>query len=246
MAREDTTRRTHSVKFVIVAGTPGSGKTSVLLHTIKELQKKNLKVGVAKIDCLFTDDDKRFERAKIPIMVGIAADMCPDHFSIYNIDEVVSWAMKQGCDVVFLETAGLCLRCAPYTNECIAMCVVDTTNGPNVPRKIGPMLTTADMVVTTKGDMVSQAEREVFREKIMEINKLCEVFEANGLNSKGSSDIAYAIEVKRNDNTFTDMVLRHTPPLSICTLCTGELRVRQDVHCGVLRHMNGMEEYNGE
>lgn len=237
--------RDSSLKLVVVAGTPGSGKTSVLLHTIGELQKKGISCGVTKIDCIHTDDDKRFERIKIPVMVGIAADMCPDHFSIFNLDEIVAWACKIKLQVVFLETAGLCLRCAPYTNESIAMCVVDITNGPNVPKKIGPMLTTADIVVTTKGDMVSQAEREVFRERVIEVNGNCKIVEANGLTGRGSTELC-EILASASCNSLSDMKLRHTPPLAICTLCTGEMRTAKQYHCGVLRHMTGMEEYFGE
>ena len=43
-----------------------------------------------------------------------------------------------------------------------------------------------------------------------------------------------------------EMVLRHNPPLAICTLCTGELRVSKEHHRGVLRHLDGFMEYTGE
>lgn len=44
-----------------------------------------------------------------------------------------------------------------------AICVIDAIAGVNTPRKIGPMLKMADCAVITKGDIVSQAEREVSR-----------------------------------------------------------------------------------
>ena len=43
-----------------------------------------------------------------------------------------------------------------------------------------------------------------------------------------------------------EMVLRHNPPLAICTLCTGELRISKEHHRGVLRHLDGFMEYTGE
>jgi hypothetical protein len=43
-----------------------------------------------------------------------------------------------------------------------------------------------------------------------------------------------------------EMVLRHNPPLAICTLCTGELRIAKEHHRGVLRHLDGFMEYTGE
>jgi len=40
--------------------------------------------------------------------------------------------------------------------------------------------------------------------------------------------------------------LRQNPPLAICTLCTGELRVSKEHPQGVLRHLDGFMEYSGE
>ena len=43
------------MKFIVVAGTPGAGKTSILLHAIKELKIRKCKPSVVKIDCIQTD-----------------------------------------------------------------------------------------------------------------------------------------------------------------------------------------------
>jgi len=232
------------MKLVVVAGTPGAGKTSVLMHTIRNLKQSNVAPVVVKIDCLWTDDDARFERLDIPVRTGLSRDMCPDHFAIYNMDEMLKWARGYDADVVFNETAGLCLRCAPYPDGCIAVCVIDVTTGPNTPLKVGPMLTTADVVVATKGDIVSQAEREVFRERVLEANPGCRIIEANGLSGQGSSELAEII-IQMPDVTET-LSLRHNAPLAICTLCTGETRLAKEHHIGVLRHIDGFTEYRGE
>ena len=232
------------MKLVVIAGTPGAGKTSVLIHTIKFLIKKGIKPSVVKIDCLRTEDDKRFDKLNIPIRTGLARDMCPDHFSIYNTEEMLKWAKAHNSNVVLNETAGLCLRCAPYPKECLAICVIDVTTGPNTPLKVGPMLTTADVVVMTKGDIVSQAEREVFRERIYEVNSKSRIIEANGLLGQGSSEIAQIIA--QMDELNSQLSLRHNAPFAICTLCTGEMRVAKEHHIGVLRHIDGFTEYTGE
>jgi len=232
------------LKMVVIAGTPGSGKTSVMMHTVKNLQELGISPAVVKIDCLWTEDDVRIGRLGVPVRVGLARDMCPDHYSIYNTEEMISWASSQGADVLLNETAGLCLRCAPYPDRSLAVCVIDVTSGPNTPLKIGPLLTTADVVVATKGDLVSQAEREVFRERIVEVNPKCRIVEANGLTGKGSIELADLI--KDSSDIDGEMLLRHNPPLAVCTLCTGELRVSKKHHRGVLRHLDGFTEYVGE
>lgn len=233
------------MKFIVVAGTPGAGKTAVLIHTLRVLIKMGEKPSVVKIDCLHTDDDKRFLKLHIPVLLGLSMDMCPDHFSIYNTDAMLDFAIGNGSDSLIMETAGLCHRCAPYTNNCLGVCVIDATSGPNNPVKVGPFLSSADIVVVTKGDMISQAEREIFRERVLEANPHCKIVEANGLSGQGASELAkYMAGVDRE--VTREEVLRHNAPFAVCTLCAGEKRVGAEYHRGMLRKMNGMQTYVGE
>lgn len=214
------------------------------MHAIKSLKNCGISPAVVKIDCLWTDDDKRFNRLGIPVRTGLAKDMCPDHFAIYNTDNMLKWAESLDANVLFNETAGLCLRCAPYPDGCIAVCVIDVTTGPNTPLKVGPMLTTADVVIATKGDIVSQAEREVFRERLHEVNQKCRIIEANGLSGQGAAELAEVI--MELPDLSNELSLRHNAPLAICTLCTGETRLAKEHHIGVLRHIDGFTDYKGE
>lgn len=233
------------MKFIIIAGTPGAGKTAILLHTIKALVKQQVVPAVVKIDCLFTEDGKRFAECGVPVQIGLSKDMCPDHFSIYNTDNMLLFAREQGSEFLIMETAGLCHRCAPFTTSSLGVCVIDATCGPNNPAKLGPFLSSADIVVITKGDMVSQAEREIFRERILESNPSCKIIEANGLSGQGAAELALLIRHSA-DHVTTEEVLRHNAPFSVCTLCAGEKRVGADYHRGLLRSMSGMQTYVGE
>jgi len=88
--------------MVVVAGTPGSGKTSVLMHAVRELLRSGHKPALAKIDCMWTEDDIRFKRLNVPVAVGLSRDMCPDHYAIYNVDEMLQWArarMQTSCSM---------------------------------------------------------------------------------------------------------------------------------------------------
>jgi Ni2+-binding GTPase involved in maturation of urease and hydrogenase len=208
--------------MIIVAGTPGAGKTSVMTHTIKQLLNKGNKPAVDKIDCLYTDDDTRYGKLKIPTLVGLSKDMCPDHFAIYNLEEMAEWAEKEGVDTLIIETAGLCHRCAPYTENSLGICVIDATSGPNTPRKVGPFLTSADVVAITKGDIISQAEREVFRERVLEMNPKCTIYDVNGLSGQGCAEISEEIMEAKDIVDLENEELRHNAPLCVCTLCVGE------------------------
>jgi Ni2+-binding GTPase involved in maturation of urease and hydrogenase len=233
------------VKLAIVAGTPGSGKTSILVHAMRLLKEKGRAVAVAKIDCLATDDDERFARLSVPTLVGLARDMCPDHFTVYNLEEILRWAAERSARTLVVETAGLCHRCAPYTTGCLGICVIDATCGPNTPLKVGPLLSTADVIVVTKGDMISQAEREIFRERLLEMNPAAELVNANGLSGQGAAELAVRLE-STGDIEPVGERLRHTAPLSVCTLCVGETRVAREHHRGVLRRIDGTLLFAGE
>lgn len=233
------------MRMIIVAGTPGSGKTAVLIHALKNLKERGLKSSVVKIDCLYTDDGKKFEKIGIPTKVGLSMDMCPDHFAIYNIEDMIEWAEENNSECLVVETAGLCHRCAPYTVNSLGVCVIDATSGPNTPLKVGPFLSTADMAVITKGDMISQAEREIFRERVLEVNPKCKVIDANGLSGQGCIELAEEI-YKSEEVSLEEEKLRHSAPLAVCTLCVGETKVNKKHHRGILRKIDGFQTYQGE
>ena len=233
------------MKVVIVAGTPGAGKTAVLLHTLKHLNQKQKRISAIKIDCLYTEDHFRFQAIGIPTLLGLSRDMCPDHFTIYNMGDMVEFASKNNSDILVVETAGLCHRCAPYTSKSLGVCIIDATTGPNTPLKVGPFLSTANIVAITKGDIISQAEREIFRERVLEMNPDCKIIEVNGLTGKGTAELAWYFS-DANECDYETEQLRHNAPFSICTLCVGEIKIHKKHHRGVLRHIDGLQEYKGE
>ncbi len=160
------------MNLVTVSGPPSSGKTAIILKTAETLMQKDVKVGVVKFDCLTTNDNLLYEKAGIPVRKGISGALCPGHYFVSNIEEVAQWGLQEGFDLLISESAGLCNRCSPYIKEIGAVCVIDNLSGINTPRKIGPMLKSADIVVITKGDIVSQAEREVFASRVNSVNPI--------------------------------------------------------------------------
>ncbi len=211
-----------SLRFVIVAGPPSSGKTSVMMQVIRHLQQDGLLVSACKIDCLETMDDERYRRLGIPVAVGLSDYICPDHFYVANLEEVWTWAEDQRTDVLVLETAGLCHRCAPAVQGCLTVCVIDNLVGLDTPRKIGPMLSTADIIVITKGDVVSQAEREVFRHQVESVNAKAGIIHINGLNGQGSLRLKREILKMSPLQGITGRELRYPMPAAICSYCAGE------------------------
>lgn len=186
-----------------------------------------------KFDCLYTDDDLIYEKAGIPVKKGLSGGLCPDHFFVSNIEEIINWAKLLELDMLITESAGLCNRCSPYIKNILAICVIDNLSGINTPLKIGPMLRSADIVVITKGDIVSQAEREVFASKVQTVNPRAVVINVNGLSGQGGYELSYLIESRANDiEDEKNMKLRYPMPTALCSYCLGETRVGEDYQLG--------------
>ena len=224
------------MNLVIFSGPPSSGKTSIILKTIEAMRKRDLQVGVVKFDCLSTDDDILYEKAGIPVKKGLSGALCPDHYFASNIEEVVQWGKKTDLDLLITESAGLCNRCSPYIKEIKGVCVIDNLSGINTPKKIGPMLKAADIVVITKGDIVSQAEREVFASKVNSVNPKAMTMHINGLTGQGAFELSTLLyDEDRRLETVTGMELRYPMPSALCSYCLGETRIGEAFQMGNVR-----------
>ena len=202
------------MKIIIFGGTPGSGKTSAIKFVIQEL--KDLKIHYVKFDVLSTEDNLLIkEKFEISTEKRISKDICPDHYAALEIPKVIDEHKDK--DVILIETAGLCLRCSPYVEEGLAINILNILSGK--PSGYGPLLTHADLVVVTKGDLISQAEREIFRAEVLKVNKKTLMIEANGLTGEGAIDIANAI--RESLETKDKLTLRHPMPSAICGYCYG-------------------------
>lgn len=233
------------MKLVIFAGPPTCGKTTVIRQVIRRMLKKDYKPAFIKIDVLYADEDESIHKEfGIPTKKIYSGELCPDHCNVVVLDEAVEWAEREGSDFLFVETAGLCLRCSPYVENSLGIVVLEATSGMNLPRKIGPMLTLADIAVITKIDLISQAEREVFRYRVLESANDITIVESNALYGIGIDPIVKKIE-KTNTIEFP-MFLRGNPPVGTCTICVGKKEIGAKNHFGVLRTLEQELFYVGE
>ncbi|HHV45321.1 MAG TPA: hypothetical protein GXX53_00210 [Tissierellia bacterium] len=232
------------MNLVTVSGPPSSGKTSVILKVIEAFKDRGLSVGVVKFDCLYTDDDLLYEKAGIPVKKGLSGSLCPDHYFVSNIEEVVKWGRKKNLDLLITESAGLCNRCSPYIRSIKSVCVIDNLSGINTPKKIGPMLKAADIVVITKGDIVSQAEREVFASRVNSVNPKAITLHINGLTGQGAFELSTLLYNEEEDiETVQGESLRFPMPSALCSYCLGETRIGEDYQMGNVRKIKLGDEY---
>lgn len=226
------------MQLITVAGPPSAGKTSVILNLIKALQGDGVKTGVVKFDCLSTQDQQLYEKNNILVKTGLSGNLCPDHFFVTNIQDCLEWGIKQNLDMLITESAGLCNRCSPHIRGVMAVCIIDNLSGVHTPRKIGPMLKLADIIVITKGDIVSQAEREVFAFRVKQANPGAVIVQVNGITGQGAQEVSRLFKTAAQWDSLGGCNLRFSMPAAVCSYCLGQTRVGADFQMGNVRKMD--------
>ncbi len=233
------------MKLAICAGPATTGKTAVLRHIIGKLRDQGARPAFLKIDVQFAQEDEQFAREfGMPTRKVYSGELCPDHCNVMVLGDALGWARKADCDVLLVETAGLCLRCSPYVDGGLGMVVLEATSGMNLPLKVGPLLSLADVAVVTKIDRVSQAEREVFRARIQDVAPKVRIREVNALYGIGIDPLVSQIHDQAE--TQGTLLLRGNPPVGTCTICVGKREIGWESHFGVVRALENQVFYRGE
>jgi Ni2+-binding GTPase involved in maturation of urease and hydrogenase len=230
------------MKLVIIAGPPSAGKTAVTRQIIRHFLAKK-KCAFLKIDVVraFEDEELRTEFG-IPARKIYSGDLCPDHTGVMVMKDALVWAEAEGADIFIIESAGLCLRCSPYVTQSLGIVVLSAVSGMNSPLKMGPMIALADVAVITKTDLVSQSEKEVFREKTKEVAPAIDIIETNAIQGTGLRYLMRTIDELADITDKDTIMLRGVPPLGVCTICVGKREIGWQNHFGVIRKLDGADE----
>jgi hypothetical protein len=109
------------------------------------------------------------------------------------------------------------------------------------------MIALADAAVVTKTDLVSQAEKEVFRECIRMVTQNIDIIETNAIQGTGMRYLMQAIAKHPDIENADTITLRGTPPLGVCTICVGKKEIGWQHHFGVIRPLDEADNiYRGD
>ncbi len=232
------------MRTIICAGPPTSGKTTVLKQVARRLIGRGHKLAYLKTDVQYTNEEEEFRaRFGIPAKKVYSGELCPDHCNVMVLGDAVRWAASEHADTLLVETAGLCLRCSPYIEDSLGIAVLEATSGMNLPRKMGPLLSLSDVAVVTKIDLISQAEREVFRAAVLAATR-ASVIETDALH--GINIDRLVTRVEHAPEISGRLMLRGNPPVGVCTICVGKREIGWQQHFGVVRQLEGETFYRGE
>ena len=153
--------------------------------------------------------------------MSLSTDICPDHHFAVQLGEAYLAGVRGEADLVVVETAGLCDRCSPFLERVPAVAVLSSTASLYGPARMRATVAYADLVILTRGELVSQAEREVFRFAVRAINPNCALLEVNGLTGEGAHALAAWIGALPDRTLLDTEKLRYPLPRGTCDLCSG-------------------------
>ena len=103
---------------------------------------------------------------------------------------------------------------------------------------MGAIVSLADVAVVTKIDLISQAEREVFIQKIKDLHPHITLMETNALQGTLLKRL-YDLIRQSPEIVNDDLVLKGNPPLGTCTICVGKKEIGWQHHFGVVKKLDG-------
>ena len=159
----------HRALRIGIGGPVGSGKSSLIAALCRELAGE-LRLGVVTND-IYTTEDAEFLRAtgvlEVERIVAVQTGCCP-HTAIrddiaMNLEAVEELERDQGpLDLVLVESGGdnLTAVFSPALAD-VQIFVIDVAGGDDIPRKGGPGVARADLLVINKTDLAPYVGSDV-------------------------------------------------------------------------------------
>lgn len=143
--------------FVVnLVSSPGSGKTALLEHTLRDLQPDH-RVAALVGDLATENDATRLARSGAPIRQISTGTTC--HLEAQMIEDALDGWDLHALDVLFIENVGNLVCPASYDlGEHLRAVLFSVTEGEDKPLKYPTIFNTADVVVLTKMDIAEAVE----------------------------------------------------------------------------------------
>lgn len=197
--KRDFKKRTFTIG---IGGPVGTGKTALLLQLCNALKDK-YKLGVVTND-IFTQEDAEFltKKGALPAdrIIGVETGGCP-HAAIREDVSQNLIALEELMDrdpeieILFVESGGDNLA-AHFSRELVdySIYVIDVSGGDKIPRKGGPGITQADLLVINKIDIAHLVHASL------------EVMERDTIKMRQDGPFVFA---RASDGYNLDVIIKH-------------------------------------
>jgi len=171
-----------------LVSSPGSGKTSLLEKTIKDLGKE-IKFYVIEGDQQTMNDANRIDEAGAPVVQVNTGNGC--HLDSDMINKAVKQLEVENDSVLVIENVGN-LVCPSLFDlgEAARVVIISTTEGEDKPIKYPTMFQSSDICIINKTDLLPYLDfdMEKAKEYALQVNHHLKFFELSVKSGEGMED----------------------------------------------------------
>lgn len=185
--QDDLSQR--SVFFINVMGSPGAGKTSLIMELIHRLRPK-YRLGVIEGDIAGQIDAEKIDALGVPVVQLNTEGAC--HIEAMSIQHILGYFDLDVIDVLFVENIGNLVCPAEFNiGEDLRLAILSVPEGDDKVDKYPLMFATTDALLLNKFDMKPYFDFDDKRVEAnaKEINPDVALFRVSARNGDGFQDL---------------------------------------------------------
>ena len=188
------------IYLINVMGSPGTGKTSLIIGLIEKLREK-YKIAVIEGDIAGQVDAEKIDKLGIAVVqlnLGGACQIAP-----LSIKEILDYFDLDDIDIIFVENIGNLICPAEFDiGENLKIAVLSIPEGDDKVEKYPLLFAESDVLVLNKYDMMEYFDfnDEKVVEDTMSINKNSNIFRVSTRTDREVESLVNFIDKKIKDN----------------------------------------------
>ncbi|HOO50264.1 MAG TPA: hydrogenase nickel incorporation protein HypB [Alphaproteobacteria bacterium] len=177
--------RMNGVFMLNLMSSPGAGKTSLIIHTIRIL-KDELRMGVIEGDIDSMVDSEKVAKEGVPAVQIRTGDAC--HLDAPMIDKALQKTDIKHLDFLIIENVGNLVCPAEFdTGATKRAMILSVPEGDDKPLKYPLMFTICDALVINKIDYLklSDFDMKALQQRVLKLNPNIKIFEVSCKTGEG-------------------------------------------------------------
>lgn len=177
------------VYLINVMGSPGAGKTTLIVEMIKRLSKR-YKIGVIEGDIAGQIDAEKIDALGIPVVQLNTEGAC--HIEAMSIQHILQYFNLDDIDIIMVENIGNLVCPAEFNiGEDIRIAILSIPEGDDKVEKYPLMFATSESLVLNKYDMMEYFEFDDKRVEMTakDMNPKIDIFRVSSKKQNGLDEL---------------------------------------------------------
>lgn len=177
------------VYLINVMGSPGAGKTTLIVEMIKRLSKR-YKIGVIEGDIAGQIDAEKIDALGIPVVQLNTEGAC--HIEAMSIQHILQYFNLDDIDIIMVENIGNLVCPAEFNiGEDIRIAILSIPEGDDKVEKYPLMFATSESLVLNKYDMMDYFEFDDKRVEMTakDMNPKIDIFRVSSKKQNGLDEL---------------------------------------------------------